>query len=78
VSWLLCHGALLKNHVNLYYRRSSSAFGDPIFEREEHLPCPKSVGIMSEVYGEDVMNEENVHKWCRLLNGGRRDVSSES
>jgi hypothetical protein len=31
-----------------------------------------------EVYGEGVMNEGNVRKWCCLDNGGRTDVHSEA
>jgi hypothetical protein len=30
-----------------------------------------------KVYGEGVMNEGNVHKWCHLFNGGRTDVYNE-
>jgi hypothetical protein len=31
-----------------------------------------------EVYGEGVMNEGNVRKWCCLFNGGRTDVYNEA
>jgi hypothetical protein len=31
-----------------------------------------------EVCGEDVMNKTNVHKWCRLFNGGRTDAHNEA
>jgi hypothetical protein len=31
-----------------------------------------------KVYGEGVMNEGNVRKWCRLFNGGRTDVHNEA
>lgn len=31
-----------------------------------------------EVYGEGVMNEGNMHKWCWLLNKGRTNVNGEA
>jgi hypothetical protein len=31
-----------------------------------------------EVYGEGVMNEGNVFKWCHLFNGGKIDVHNEA
>jgi hypothetical protein len=31
-----------------------------------------------KVYGEGVMNEENMRKWCHLFNGGRTDVHIEA
>jgi hypothetical protein len=31
-----------------------------------------------EIYGEGVVNEVNVHKWCHLFNGGRTDVHNEA
>jgi hypothetical protein len=31
-----------------------------------------------EMCGEGVMNKVNVHKWCRLFNGGRTDVHNEA
>jgi hypothetical protein len=31
-----------------------------------------------EVYGEGVMNEESVRKWCRLFNSGRTNVHDEA
>jgi hypothetical protein len=30
------------------------------------------------MYGEGVINKGNVHKWCCLFNGGRRDVQNEA
>jgi hypothetical protein len=32
---------------------------------------------LAKVYGEGVMNEGNVCKWCHLFNGGRTDVHNE-
>jgi hypothetical protein len=31
-----------------------------------------------KVYGEGVMNEGNMHKWCNLFNGARTDVHNEA
>jgi hypothetical protein len=40
---------------------------------EKHLTCR-----LIEVYGEGVMKERNVGKWCRFLVMGRTDESSEA
>jgi hypothetical protein len=31
-----------------------------------------------EMYGEGVMNEGNMHKWCCLFNKGRTDLHNEA
>jgi hypothetical protein len=41
--------------------------------------CPAEIRHqLVEVYGESVMNESNVCKWCHLFNGGRTDVHNEA
>jgi hypothetical protein len=41
--------------------------------------CPLEIyHHLVEVLGEGVMNEGNVHKWCRLFIGGRIDVHNEA
>ena len=33
---------------------------------------------LKEVYGDTVMNERNVRKWCEILNNGRTNVQDET
>jgi hypothetical protein len=43
-----------------------------------HNVCPIEIyrQLIAE-YGEGVMNESNVRKWCRMFNEGRTDVHTE-
>jgi hypothetical protein len=41
--------------------------------------CPTEIHHqLVEFYGEGVMKEGNVRKWCHFFNGGRTDVHNES
>jgi hypothetical protein len=40
--------------------------------------CPAEIHRQFVKVYDGVMNEGNVHKWCRLFNGGRTDVHNEA
>jgi hypothetical protein len=63
VKWLLCYSALHRTMPKLI---------PPIvrwldFESENFRPAETRLQLV-EMYGEGVMNEGNVRKWCRLFN----------
>jgi hypothetical protein len=52
-------------------------FGDSIFEHK-NICLAAILRQFVQVYGEGVMNQDNVRKCCLLLNGGRTDVDNEA
>ncbi|KAJ4433849.1 hypothetical protein ANN_16161 [Periplaneta americana] len=44
-----------------------------------YTPCkPQIYRQLKEVYGDTVMNERNVRKWCEMFNNGRTNVHDET
>ncbi|KAJ4448968.1 hypothetical protein ANN_00360 [Periplaneta americana] len=48
------------------------------FLSARHLKPAKIYRQLKEVYGDTVMNERNVRKWCEMFNNGRANVHDET
>ncbi|KAJ4436350.1 hypothetical protein ANN_18981 [Periplaneta americana] len=48
------------------------------FLNARHLKPAEIYRQLKEVYGDTVMNERNVRKWCKMFNNGRTNVHNET
>ncbi|KAJ4429613.1 hypothetical protein ANN_21799 [Periplaneta americana] len=71
----------------LYYFKMNDVIDNPAdcevrsvirFLNARHLKPAEIYRQLKEVYGDTVMNERNVRKWCEMFNNGRTNVHDET